>query len=193
MRFHRQAVQDRLTTHSASSQTLFALLHSRASYRRRVAAAVSSAILLASCGDSASGPTSQPTPTPAQDNWYAFVVQCTNCPGLTNAEIDRSSLPHRARLRVGQLTSLRASVRLSCEPAQIQLDITRWILGNPQVIKIEPSSTESAIVTALSPGISTITVERRYNDGTSSQKGLKDAQSNSGCGLMPDIVFEIVP
>jgi hypothetical protein len=112
---------------------------------------------------------------------------------LTNAEIDRSTVPYRARLRVGQLTSLRATVRFSCEPPVTQVDVTRWIVGTPQVIKVEASSTESAIVTALSPGTSTITVERRYADGTLSQKGLKDGQNNSGCGLMPDIVFEIVP
>ena len=157
----------------------------------RVAATAFGASLAASCGDSASEPT--PQPTPVQDNWYAFVVQCTNCPGLTNAEIDRSTVPYRARLRVGQLTSLRAVVRFSCEPAQTQLDVTRWLAGNPQVIGVEPSSTESAIVTALSPGTSTITIERRYTDGTLSQKSLKDSQSSSGCGVMPDIVFEIIP
>jgi hypothetical protein len=46
------------------------------------------------------------------NDWYAFVVQCTNCPGLTNAEIDRTTVPYRARLRVGPL---------------------------PQAIKVEPS------------------------------------------------------
>jgi hypothetical protein len=146
-----------------------------------------------SCGDSSSEPTPQPTPTPAQDNWYTFVVQCTNCSGLTNAEIDRSTVPYRARLRVGQLTSLRATVRLDCEPAQTQLSIARWIVGSPQVIKVEASSTESAIVTALTAGTSAITVERQYTDGTLSQKSLKDAQNNSGCGVMPDIIFEIIP
>ena len=166
---------------------------SRGPLRCKVAAAAFGAIVLASCGDSASKPTPQPTPTLAQDNWYTFVVQCSNCPGLTNAEIDRSTVPHRARLHVGELTSLRAVGRLSCEPAQTQLDITRWIVGDPQVIKVEASSTESAIVTALSPGISRITGERRYTDGTLSQKSVKDSQNNSGCGLMPDIVFEIVP
>jgi hypothetical protein len=155
--------------------------------------AAAAAILLTSCGDSASEPTPQPTPTPVQDNWYTFVVQCSNCPGLTNAEIDRSTVPYRARLRVGQLTSLRSVVRYSCEPPVTQIYVTRWIVGNPQVIKAEASSTESAIVTALSPGTSSITVERRYSDGTLSQKGLKDGQNNSGCGPLPDIVFEIVP
>jgi hypothetical protein len=120
-------------------------------------------------------------------------VQCTNCSGLTNAEIDRTVTPHRARLRVGQLTSLRAVVRDPCEPGQTRLEITRWIVNSPSVIKVEPSSTESVIVTALAPGISPITVERRHADGTLSQKSLKDAVSTSGCGVLPDIVFEIIP
>jgi hypothetical protein len=111
---------------------------------------------------------------------------------LTNAEIDRSTVPYRARLRVGQLTSLRAVVRFSCEPPVTQVDITRWIVGDPQVIRVEASSPESAIVTALSPGTSTITVERRYTDGTLGQKSLKE-ENNSGCGLLPEVVFEIVP
>jgi hypothetical protein len=168
-------------------------VYSVGSCRASVAAAVLAAMLLTSCGDSASEPTPQPTPTPAQDNWYAFVVQCNNCSGLTNAEIDRSTVPYRARLRVGQLTSLRAAVRSACEPPVTQVDVARWIVAAPQVIKVEASSTESAIVTALSPGTSTITIERRYADGTLSQKSLKDGQNNAGCGAMPDIVFEIVP
>jgi hypothetical protein len=158
-----------------------------------LAALIVSAGLSAACGTSSSEPTPQPTPTPARDNWFTFVVQCTNCSGLTNAEIDRTVTPYRAKLRVGQRTSLRAVVRDQCEPGQTRLEITRWIVNNPSVIKVEPSSTESAIVTALSPGISPITVERRHADGTLSQKSLKDAKSTSGCGVLPDIVFEIIP
>ncbi len=161
--------------------------------RRRLAALIVSAGLSAACGTSSSEPTPQPTPTPAQDNWYSFVVQCTNCSGLTNAEIDRTVTPYRARLRVGQLTSLRAVVRDQCEPGPTRLEITRWIANNPSVIKLEPSSTESVIVTALSPGISPITVERRHADGSLSQKSLKDAESTSVCGVLPEIVFEIIP
>jgi hypothetical protein len=157
----------------------------------KLASVILGVTLLVSCGDSSSEPT--PQPTPGQDGWYAFVVQCANCPGLTDADIDRSAVPYRARLRVGQLTSLRATARFGCEPAQAQLLITRWIVGDPRVIEVEASSTESAIVTALSPGTSTIIVERRYADGTLSQKSLKDGQSSSGCGIMPDIVFEIIP
>lgn len=157
----------------------------------RAAAAALAVAVLTSCGESTSEPTAQPTP--AQDNWYSFVVQCGNCPGLTNAEIDRTSVPFRARLRVGQQTSLRAAVRFSCEPPQAQLDVTRWIVGDAGVIRVEPSSPESAIVTALAPGTSTITAERRYPDGSLSRKSLKDGQNTSGCGLLPDVVFEIIP
>lgn len=158
-----------------------------------LAALMVSTGLSAACGTSSSEPTPQPTPTPAQDNWFSFVVQCTNCAGLANAEIDRTVAPHRARLRVGQLTSLRAVIRDQCEPGQTRLEVTRWIANNRSVIKVEPSSLDSAIVTALSPGISPITVERRHPDGTLSQRSLKDAASTSGCGVLPDLVFEIIP
>jgi hypothetical protein len=163
--------------------------------RLSVAAHTLGALLLVACGDSTSEPTPRTTPTPAQDNWFAFVGQCSNCPGLTNAVIDRSSVPYRARLRVGQRSSLRAAVRFSCEPEQVPLDVTRWIVGNPQAITVQPSSTESAIVTAVAPGISTIhgraPIRRRHAE--SDQKSLKDGQDTSGCGLLPDLVFEIVP
>jgi hypothetical protein len=121
------------------------------------------------------------------------VVQCSNCPGLTNAEIDRSSVPYRARLRVGQQTSLRATSRASCEPGEAQLDVVRWDVDNPQVIRIEASSAESAIVTALVPGTAAVIVERRYPGGALSRKNLKEASSSEGCAVMPDLVFEIVP
>lgn len=160
---------------------------------RGLGAAIVGAGLSAVCGSSAFEPTPQPTPTPAQDTWYTFVVQCSNCPGLTNAQIDRTVTPYRARLRVGQRTSLRAAVREPCEPVQDSLEINRWIAGNGQVVQVEPSSLESAIVTALAPGTSSITVERRFPDGTLNQKNLADAQSTSGCGPLPELVFEIVP
>ena len=149
------------------------------------------AVLAASAVQSCGGSTTQPTP--ARDDWYALVVQCSNCPGLTNVEIDRSRVPYRARLRVGQQTSLRATSRDSCEAAAPQLDVVRWDVDNPQVIRIEPSSTESAIVTALVPGTATVVVERRYPGGTLSRKNLKEASSATGCALLPDLVFEIVP
>lgn len=159
--------------------------------RGKPAGAALAALVLVSCSDSASRPT--PQPTPERDGWYAFVVQCANCPGLANAEIDRTAVPARARLHVGELTSLRAAIRSSCEPPQSQVEIARWIVGDARVVKVEPSGPESAIVTALAPGRSAVTVERRHGDGTLSQKSLKDGQSSAGCGLLPDIVFEIIP
>jgi hypothetical protein len=149
--------------------------------------AVAAASAVQSCGGSTT------EPTPERDDWYAFVVQCSNCPGLTNPEIDRSRVPYRARLRVGQRTSLRATSRDSCEPAAPQLDVVRWDAANPQVVRIEASSAESAIVTALAPGTATVVVERRYPGGTLSRKNLKEASSAAGCAVMPDLVFEIVP
>ena len=151
---------------------------------------IASAALAASCSESASVPTPQP---PIEDSWFTFVVQCAGCPGLTNAAIDRSVTPHRARLRVGQLTSLRAASRDGCEAPQNSLQITRWVASDPSVLKVEPSSTESAIVTALAPGISAIIVERQLPTGGRSQRGLRDVQTTSGCGLLPEIVFEILP
>src|SRR5215510_14466904 len=85
----------------------------------RVVAAIASAALLAACSESGSMPT--PQPTPVDDSWFTFVVQCTGCPGLTNAEIDRTASPHSARLRVGQQTSLRAASRDGCEALQNML------------------------------------------------------------------------
>ena len=153
----------------------------------RVLAVLTAASATQSCGGSTT------EPTPARDDWYAFVVQCSNCPGLTNAEIDRSRVPHRARLRVGQQTSLRATSRAPCEPGEPQLDVVRWAVDDAQILRIEASSTESAIVTALVPGSATVVVERRYPGGALSRKTLKDASSSAGCALMPDLVFEVIP
>ena len=156
----------------------------------RVLAAIASA-LLAACSDSGSMPT--PQPTPVEDSWFTFVVQCTGCPGLTNAEIDRTVSPHRARLRVGQQTSLRAASRDGCEALQNALQIGRWTPSDPSVLKLEPSGSDSAIVTALAPGSSAITVERQLPTGGRSEGGLRDAQTTSGCARLPDLVFEIRP
>lgn len=149
--------------------------------------------VVTSCGDSASGPTPQPTPTPLRETWYAFVVQCANCPGLTNPEIDRTLTPYRARLRVGQLTSLRATARDRCEVRPSVPQIVRWIVGDPLVLKVEPSSNESAIVTALASGLARVTAERRLPDGSLDPLSLKDSLVTSGCGPLPEIVFEVVP
>ena len=159
----------------------------------RFGGVIGSVALLVACGRSASEPTPQPSPTPGPDSWYAAVVQCSNCPGLTNPQIDRTVTPRRARLSVGQLTSLRAAIREGCEPPQPALQVARWSVSDPLVIRVEPSSSESAIATALAPGIASITVERRLADGRLIQAGLKDAQLTSGCAPLPDLVFEIVP
>jgi hypothetical protein len=159
--------------------------------RAAAVAVVLGAVAAPSCGESEPGPT--PLPTPGPDSWFAFVVQCAGCPGLTNAAIDRSTSPYRARLHVGQATSLRAAVRSPCEPPQLQLQVTRWIAGDPAVIRVEPSSPESAIVTALAPGTSAVTVERRSSDGTLAQKPLKDGAASAGCGVLPDVAFEVLP
>jgi hypothetical protein len=156
-----------------------------------VFAAITSAALLTACGDSGSMPT--PQPSGVEDSWFTFVVQCTGCPGLTNATIDRTVTPHRARLRVGQLTSIRAASRDGCEALQNALQITRWTPGDPSVLKLEPSGSDSAIVTALGPGLSSVTVERQLPTGARSERGLRDAQTTSGCGLLPELVFEILP
>jgi hypothetical protein len=161
--------------------------------RRRGLWIVVSAALLAVCGKSASDPTPPPTPPTTQDSWYTGIVQCANCPGLTNAEIDRTVTPHRARLRVGQLTSLRSVVRDGCEAYPAMLEIVGWVPADPSVLKVVSSSTESAIVTALAPGISAITAERKLSGGNLIRQDLKDPQITSGCSSLPDVVFEIIP
>jgi hypothetical protein len=145
----------------------------------------------AAAGPSCGGSTTEPTE--ARDDWFAFVVQCSNCSGLTNPEIDRSRIPYRARLRVGQRAALRAAGRPSCEVGEPQLDIVRWTSDDPQVIRVEASSSESAIVTAVSAGTAGVTAERRYPGGTPSRKSLKEASASGGCALLPDLVFEIIP
>jgi len=148
---------------------------------------------LTACGESGSGPTPQPSAN--QESWYFFAVQCSNCPGLTNVELDRSSTPHRARLRVGQQTSLRAATRDGCGTAEAQLKILRWLASDAEVIGIQPSSTESAIVSALAPGTSQITAERQLPSGVLSQLTLKDvgATATTGCTALPELVIEVVP
>lgn len=158
---------------------------------RTTLAAVVLAGALASCGDSGSGPT--PAPSGSQASWYLFAVQCSNCPGLSNVEIDRATTPHRARLRVGQLTSLRAAARDGCVSPEPALRIVRWRASNPEVIRVEPSSSESAIVTALASGSSRVTAERRLASGALSQASLQDAVATVGCSPLPELVFEVIP
>jgi hypothetical protein len=74
------------------------------------------------------------------------------------------------------------------------LQIVRWSASNPAVIRIEPSNQESAIVTALSPGITSITAERRMPSGELSTGGLRDVQGiSSSCVAVPELLLEVTP
>jgi hypothetical protein len=162
--------------------------------RRRTALALAALVAIGCGGGTASGPT--PPGTALPESWYVFTGMCSNCPGLTNVEIDRSVTPHRARLAVGRLTGLRAVAVDGCGTDQLTLQIDRWIVSDPSVVKIEPSSSESAIVTALKPGLSRVTAERRLPDGTVVQTGLRDAfvpTPPAQCAPLPELVLEVVP
>lgn len=137
-----------------------------------------------------------PEPTPPQEAAYVFTVMCANCPGLTNVEIDRSVMPHRARLAVGRLTSLRAAAIDGCRDSQAALDIARWTVSDPSVIRVEPTSPESAKVTALAPGVVSVTADRRLPDGTLSRLRLRDGFAPlppTLCSSLPGLLVEVVP
>jgi hypothetical protein len=159
--------------------------------------AVAAAALLvemSGCGDSPAGP--QPQPTVSEEDAYIFTVTCGNCPGLTNVEIDRSVAPHHALLGVGLQTSLRAVAPDGCKGSQPTLQVTRWVASDPTVIQLTPSSSESAIVTALKPGTAEVTANRQLADGTVIPIGLRDAfapDAAPGCAPLPALVFAIVP
>jgi hypothetical protein len=148
------------------------------------------------CG--AAAPTPVPSPSPAED-WLVFAVGCSapGCPGLTAVTIDRSVTPARGRLRVGQQTSLRAVAVEGCPQFQLTLDVRNWVASEPSVIKVEPSSFESAIVTALAPGVSAVRAERVRPDGTITAGGLRDAVQNppevTGCFTRSELRIEVVP
>jgi hypothetical protein len=152
--------------------------------------------MTAACG--ADAPTPVPSPSP-QEDWLAFAVICASgsCPGLTNAPIDRSVTPARARLRVGQKTSLRAFAFEECPQFEEFLDVRNWTASDPAVIDVEASSYESAIVTALAPGVSAVRAERVRPDGTISAGGLRDAAAGptqvTGCRTRPEVRIEVVP
>ncbi|HXV61259.1 MAG TPA: hypothetical protein VEK15_11235, partial [Vicinamibacteria bacterium] len=121
-------------------------------------------------------------------------MMCSNCPGLTNVEIDRTVRPFLARLAVGELTSVRAVAIEECGTEQPMLQIVRWIVSDSSVIAVEPSSPESAIVTALNPGRSRLVAERMLPEGGLGQVGLRDPFLElSQCTMLPELVFEIVP
>jgi hypothetical protein len=143
-------------------------------------------------GSSASSPT--PEPTPVAQSWYVSPVLCGNCPGLTNVDFDRTVMPHRARLPTGARTSVRAVAPVGCGTDEVMLHIVRWIVADPSVISVEPSSTESAIVTALKPGISSLHAERRLPTGALGLGELQDAfgsPESPRCTALPALVFEV--
>jgi len=137
-----------------------------------------------------------PEPTPHQEGAYVFTVMCANCPGLTNVDIDRSVVPHRARLSVGRFTSLRAAPITGCRDFQTTLDIVRWTVSDPSVLSVEPTSSESATVMALTPGVVSVIADRRLPDGTLSRLPLRDGFAPlppTVCSSLPALLFEVVP
>jgi hypothetical protein len=163
---------------------------------RAAALALLVQISSSACGHAVT--TTTPPPTP-QDIWYFYPVLCSpppnGCAGLTAVGIDRSSTPPRVTLPVGKLTSLRAKSLVGCGQFENQITIRRWVVGDPSVISVQPSSTESAIVTALTPGVTRLTAERVLPDGSISVAGLSDPLrfENSGCAPQSEFVFEVVP
>jgi hypothetical protein len=145
-------------------------------------------------GDPVSAPAPEPTPRP--EGAYVFTVMCANCPGLTNVDIDRSVMPHRARLSVGRFTSLRVAPITGCRDFQTTLEIVRWTVSDPSVLSIEPTSSESATVMALTPGVVSLTADRRLPDGTLGRLSLRDGFAPlppTVCSSLPGLVFEVVP
>jgi hypothetical protein len=145
------------------------------------------------CGEKA---VQTPSPPEPQDAWYFYPLICGGgCPGLTNVEVDRTTTPARVRLPQGRLTSLRAKSLVGCGQMEVVLTIRRWIPENPAVIKVEPSSSESAIVTALMPGVSRLTAERLLPDGTLGTTALSDPYrlETGGCARQPEFLFEVTP
>jgi hypothetical protein len=160
---------------------------------RRVLVAALLGTLAVHCGDSASGPTAEPTP--AAETWFISPVLCSNCPGLTNVEVDRTTTPPHAKLGVGTLTSVKAIAKVGCGTEQSGLlKITRWEVSDPRVIKVEASSDESAIVTALALGSSRISAERILPGGTVGMGGMRDAfRADPPCPPQPELLLEVVP
>jgi hypothetical protein len=161
----------------------------------RFVAVVPLSVAMIHCGgDPLAGPAPEPIPRP--EGAYVFTVMCANCPGLTNVEIDRSVVPHRARLAVGRFTSLRAAAIDGCRDFQATLDIARWNVSDPSVMRVEPTSPESAKVTALAPGVVSVTADRRLPDGTLSRLRLRDGFAPlppTLCSSLPGLLVEVVP
>jgi hypothetical protein len=163
--------------------------------RLRFVPVVPLSVAVICCGsDPVSAPA--PEPPPRQEGAYVFTVMCANCPGLTNVDIDRSVMPHRARLAVGRFTSLRAAPITGCRDFQTTLDIVRWTVSDPAVLSIEPTGSESATVMALTPGLVSVTADRRLPDGTLSRLRLRDGFAPlppTLCSSLPALLFEVVP
>jgi hypothetical protein len=140
------------------------------------------------------GSTSSPTPTPRVETWFVVPVLCANCPGLTDVQVDRTTAPPRARLKVGTRTSIRATAKVGCggetpEP----LSITRWDASDPGVVRVEPSGDDSAIVSAVAAGTSRLTAERSLPGGGTSVGGLRDSfRADPPCPAQPELLLEVV-
>jgi len=157
-------------------------------------AALILSIAVIGCGSDPAGPAPEEPFHP--EGAYVFPVLCINCPGLTNVEIDRSVIPHRARLAVGRSTSLRATTITGCGQPPGTVEIVRWTASDSALMSIEPTSSESATVTALAPGVVSVTADRRLPDGTLSRVRLRDGfapQPPTLCSYLPALLFEVVP
>ena len=153
-----------------------------------------SSVAVIACGSDPAGPPAEAPFHP--EGAYVFTVMCANCPGLTNVDIDRSTVPHRARLAVGRITSLRAAAIQGCRDSQATPEIVRWTVSDPSVLSVEPTSSESATVTALAPGVVNVTADRRLPDGTLARLRLRDGfapQPPTLCSFLPALLFEVVP
>ena len=153
--------------------------------------ALALAASLAACG----GPLSSPTPTPTLETWFVVPVLCSNCPGLTDVQVDRTTSPPRARLKLGTQTSIRATAKVGCGgDASASLAVDRWEASDPTVVRVEASGPDSAIVTALAAGTSRLTAERRLPGGATSSSGLRDSfRADPPCPAQPELLLEVVP
>jgi hypothetical protein len=143
------------------------------------------------CGGSASNP----TPTPAAEIWFLVPVLCSSCPGLTDVQLDRTVSPPRARLQVGTRTSIRAAAKAGCgADSSSPLSVESWVASDPAVVRVEATAPDSAIVTAVAPGTSRLTAERRLPAGGSSLSGLRDSfRADPPCAAQPELLLEVVP
>jgi len=83
-----------------------------------------------------------------------------------------------------------------CRDFQTTLDVVRWTVSDPSVLSVEPTSSESATLMALTPGVVSVTGDRRLPDGTLSRLSLRDGFAPlppTVCSSLPALVFEVVP